>query len=128
MLGRIAGALVFSLFVAAAPVHAEGRKPTDPRVAKASEQMNMAIQACWNRPDFKGKVPVVTLKVLLAKDGSLIGSPHVLRPKKSKVFKAIADSAIRAVNRCAPFSTVPENPDLYEDLKEIYMNFHSPAL
>ncbi|MFJ7352586.1 hypothetical protein ACIQWS_00310 [Phyllobacterium sp. NPDC097923] len=127
MFGRIAGVLAIVILAATGSSRAEDAKPFDPNIAKAAQQIKMAVQRCWNRPEYKGPPLIVTLKVQLAKDGSIVGKPEILRPKKDKTFNSIAESAVRAIMRCAPFNTVPENPNLYEYLNKIEMSFHSPA-
>lgn len=127
MFGRIAGVLCFSLFIATAPVHAEDKAPVDPRLAAIVEQLKMAVTPCWLAPDTSKTPPlVVTVKIQLAKDGSIIGQPKVLTPKKTKAYDLIAKNAVRAIMRCAPFKTIPENADLYDKLKDVNINFHSP--
>ena len=128
MLGRIAGAACFSLLIATAPVHAEDKKPADPRLTQLAEQLRMAVTRCWLPPVAPKNQPLeVTVKFQLAKDGSIVGTPEILKPQKGEFFKSLAESAVRAVKRCSPLNTVAENPDLYDDLKEIIMHFHSPA-
>ncbi|QND51481.1 hypothetical protein HB779_05895 [Phyllobacterium sp. 628] len=127
MLGRIAGALGFSLLMATAPVHAEDKKPVDPRIMKIADELRMAVSRCWLPPAAPKSPPLrVAVKLQLAKDGSIIGQPQVTTPKKSNAYDLLAKSTVQALVRCAPYKVVAENPDLYEDLKEINMNFVSP--
>ncbi|WP_210278024.1 cell envelope integrity protein TolA [Phyllobacterium myrsinacearum] len=113
--------------MAAAPVHAEDNESANRSLAAIAEKIKFNIQTCWNRPDTgKDNVSTVTVRFTLDKDGTIIGAPEIVNPSKSKNFELIANSAIRAVTRCAPYSVVAENPALYDDLKEIILNFSSP--
>ena len=50
---------------------------------------------------------VPQLRIRMAQDGSLIGQPALLNPPSDPNLKSLADSAIRAVNRCNPLE-IPE--------------------
>ena len=50
----------------------------------------------------------------MAQDGSLIGQPSLLNPPSDPNLKSLADSAIRAVNRCNPLE-IPERFRPYYD-------------
>ncbi|PRD52898.1 TonB C-terminal domain-containing protein [Phyllobacterium myrsinacearum] len=128
MVGRIAGAACFSLLMATVPVRAEDRKLVDSRFAAVVKELRASVQACWNKPDMnKDDTSVVTVIIRLAKDGTIIGKPEIQSRSKDKAFGLLAESAVRAVTRCAPYSAVVKNPDFYEYLKVIYMSFYNPA-
>lgn len=125
---RVTIALSFWIFVASVPVHAAEKKPPNPNLAAIAEKIKFGIQTCWNIPvtGKEGRPTVVTMRIKLDKDGTVIGKPEIVNPSKNKNFELLAKSAIRAVTRCAPYSLVAENPALYDDLKEIILNFSSP--
>lgn len=50
---------------------------------------------------------VPQLRIRMAQDGSLIGQPALINPPSDPNLKSLADSAIRAVNRCNPLE-IPE--------------------
>ena len=57
---------------------------------------------------------VPQLRIRMAQDGSLIGQPSLLNPPNDPNLKSLADSAIRAVNRCNPLE-IPERFRPYYD-------------
>lgn len=57
---------------------------------------------------------VPSVRVRMAPDGSLIGEPALLNPPTDPNLRSLADSAIRAVNRCNPMP-VPERFKPYYD-------------
>lgn len=94
------------------------------------DRMMYEVQACWNMPAFKeGDVlPETQVTVNVEKDGSLLSDPIVLKSGKDTLGKQLAESAVRAVKRCAPFKTVKDNPQAYEQLRTIIFNFKPSAL
>ncbi len=99
--------------------------------ARAAATLEQAIRAqitpCWNPPvgaEDAGKMTVV-LKIRMRKDGSVIGLPDIvsqtgLSARNGAYGRAFADSARRAVVRCAPLK-LPV--DLYEAWAEFELNF-----
>ena len=98
--------------------------------ARATASLIAAIRAqivpCWNPPigGADAKKMTVLLGIQLAKDGSVIGRPTVLgqiggngNPGYAKAF---ADTAVRAVLRCAPLKLPP---DMFEAWKSFELNF-----
>ena len=57
---------------------------------------------------------VPQLRIRMAQDGSLMGEPSLLNPPSDPNLKSLADSAIRAVNRCNPMD-IPERFRPYYD-------------
>ena len=57
---------------------------------------------------------VPQVRINMAQDGSLIGQPALLNPPSDPNLKSLADSAIRAVNRCNPLG-IPERFRPYYD-------------
>jgi len=79
--------------------------------AQAQDNMRVAqsvleqVQRCWNLPNgFEGHT--VIIDVVLLGDGSLEGPPQVsLNSIKAETKLApLVESAVRAVERCAPFT------------------------
>lgn len=57
---------------------------------------------------------VPAVRVRMAEDGSLIGQPALLNPPSDPNLRSLADSAVRAVNRCNPMS-IPDRFKPYYD-------------
>ncbi|EJN03123.1 cell envelope integrity protein TolA [Phyllobacterium sp. YR531] len=94
------------------------------------DRMMNEIQACWALPAYKqGDIlPETKVTVNVGKDGSLLSDPIVLKSGTDPLGKQLAESAVRAIKRCAPFKTVKDNPDSYEKLRTIVFNFKPSAL
>lgn len=57
---------------------------------------------------------VPTIRIHMAQDGSLIGQPAIVNPPRDPNLQSLADSAIRAVNKCNPLP-IPERFRPYYD-------------
>lgn len=62
----------------------------------------------------------------LRPDGSLDGDPVVLDARDDPAFQTLADSALRAIKRCAPFVVLPQEREHYERWRTIVLNFRTP--
>lgn len=88
------------------------------------EALHNEIAGCWIPPDMKGAKPgPVVVKVRLKRDGSLAARPTVENPPKAKEAKLLAASAVRAVERCAPFRSMKRTRVPYERWRELKLNF-----
>lgn len=82
-----------------------------------------AISKCWNVPAGVADAPglIVTVKMHLNQDGSIQGVPEVTSGGGADgVGRAAAESAKRAVARCAPYN-LPA--DKYDSWSEVIVNF-----
>lgn len=85
--------------------------------AAESSQTNLVqqIQRCWNIP--YGETPTkISVRVKLARDGSIQGKPEVLNASPNGPFAA---AAVRAILRCAPYAAVQAHPEKYEAMRDI---------
>lgn len=88
--------------------------------AELTALLQRQIQHCHDVPHELVKDKTATLYIRLKRDGSLEAPPDVLsRPAKSR----LAQLAIRAVNRCAPFKIPPEFADSYAIWKDLHVEF-----
>ncbi|MCG7507270.1 hypothetical protein [Mesorhizobium retamae] len=88
------------------------------------EALHNEIAGCWMPPDMKGAKPgPIVVKVRLKRDGSLAARPTVENPPKAKEAKLLAASAVRAVERCAPFRSMKRTRVPYERWRELKLNF-----
>jgi hypothetical protein len=85
------------------------------------------IAPCWIMPTVEGKPggPVI-IKVLLKRDGSLAKKPTTVGSPRDKASKALAASAVKAVERCAPYDGLQRHQKSYEQWRELRINF-APA-
>lgn len=82
------------------------------------DALRRQIARCWNPP--VGSVGaadlVVRVQMNLAEDGSLRGNAAVVNSSGNPAFQAAADSALRAVRRCAPYSLPFEKYSAWQDV------------
>lgn len=82
------------------------------------DALRRQIARCWNPP--VGSVGaadlVVRVQMNLSEDGSLRGTAAVVNSSGNPSFQAAADSALRAVRRCAPYSLPFEKYSAWQDV------------
>ena len=72
-------------------------------------------RGCWSYFGLGATADYVpTIRIHMAQDGSLIGAPSIVNPPRDPNLKSLADSAIRAVNKCNPLP-IPERFRPYYD-------------
>ena len=72
-------------------------------------------RGCWSYFGLGGTQDYVpTVRIHMAQDGSLIGAPAIINPPRDPNLKSLADSALRAVNKCNPLP-IPERFRPYYD-------------
>ena len=106
-----------------------------PRTARVDPRATATLQAairaqvapCWNPPIGGADVKKMTvvLHIELAKDGSVVGRPDVVSQTgatagNADYARAFAETARRAVLRCAPLKLPPE---MYDVWKSFELNF-----
>ncbi len=87
------------------------------------DALRSRLMQCWNPPAgvADAKDLVVQVQFQLQQDGSLIASPRVMNRGSNALFQVAAESAVRAVQRCAPFNFLPAAK--YDAWKEVEINF-----
>lgn len=67
------------------------------------------IKQCWNVPAGVRDAENIEIRVYfeLRKDGSVAGMPRLLEGSRNAAGPAIAESAIRAIQQCQPYSFLP---------------------
>jgi hypothetical protein len=87
------------------------------------EALRNRLADCWDLPvAAKGVRGVVaTLHIRFKPDGSLAGQPEVVNSSNDPAFPMLAESATRAVTKCAPFSFLPAAK--YDAWKEVRVDF-----
>jgi outer membrane biosynthesis protein TonB len=86
------------------------------------DALRARIAQCWSPPPggLGAEQIVVKLRLKLNEDGTLIGYPSVANSGSSPFFQAAADSAVRAVYQCQPY-TLPS--DKYALWRDMILNF-----
>lgn len=75
------------------------------------------LKSCWTiAPDDVGSGRTVTLRVTLTPDGA-VEQAEIVDPDKSAAGRRLAAGAIRAVERCAPYSFSAESFEQWKKLE-----------
>lgn len=77
------------------------------------------ISRCWNPPiGVQGAENlIVAIRISLRRDGTLSGAPEVDGTVSGGAERVAAESALRAVRRCAPYQLPPEKYDTWRDIR-----------
>ncbi len=105
-----------------------------PQVGKAADTPRLtgeeiaglreAVLRCWTPPQPQaGSSAAVKVRFRLTPSGELDGTPQVVEAADGASGQVLGQSAIRAVQRCAPYS-LPKAK--YEAWREIVINFVHP--
>lgn len=110
-----------------APTRPESRRPRIEGAITSGEieAIRRHFQGCWVLPEGLRDVPemVVRVRFSLSPDGSLRTNPIIVERSRmrSSDFRAMAESAQRAVQECTPLQRFPEGS--YEQWREIELAF-----
>jgi colicin import membrane protein len=82
------------------------------------DALRARIAQCWNPPPggLGADAIIVKLRLKLNEDGSLIGYPSVANSGSSPFFQAAADSAVRAVFQCQPYTLPSDKYSVWRDM------------
>jgi colicin import membrane protein len=87
------------------------------------DALRARLRDCWTVPVgvAEARDLVVTVRIQFNKDGSLSTDPVLMNHGSHPAFQAAAESALRGVRRCAPYSFMP--PLKYEAWKDVIVDF-----
>jgi outer membrane biosynthesis protein TonB len=87
------------------------------------DALRARLRECWNLPVgvAEARDLIVTVRIAFNKDGSLSSEPAVMNHGSHPVFQVAAESALRAVRRCAPYSFLPIAK--YDSWKDVIVDF-----
>ncbi len=109
---------------AAPPRSAQGAPGGQDDRMSASEidYFRSQISRCWTPPTggLGAEEIVVKLRIELNKDGTLVRPPQIANAGASPFFTAAADSAMRAVFQCQPYTMPAEK---YSQWRDMLLNF-----
>lgn len=90
------------------------------------DALTAAVTACFNPPVGAEGVDqmVVPLRVTFTVDGDLAGPPQIKAVPAGPAGQAVAEAAVRAVQRCAPYPFLPK--DKFDSWQVVNMNFSPP--
>jgi colicin import membrane protein len=84
------------------------------------DALRARIQQCWNPPAglADARDLVVVVRIRFNQDGSLSAEPTLSNSVSHPTFQIAAESALRAVKRCAPYSFMPiAKYDVWKDVE-----------
>jgi colicin import membrane protein len=83
------------------------------------------IEKCYSPPIgvSSGEASVPQLDIRLNVDGSLAGEPRIVRGGSSSLDRAVADAAVRAARRCAPFKIPTQFAPYFNDWRLLNVEF-----
>jgi outer membrane biosynthesis protein TonB len=86
------------------------------------DALRARIAQCWNPPVAGVGVAgfTVKLRLQLNQDGSLTQAPQIMNSGNSPIYRAAADSAVRAVWQCQPYQLSPAK---YGQWRDMVLNF-----
>jgi colicin import membrane protein len=87
------------------------------------DALRARIQQCWNPPAGAAEARdlIVQVRILFKPDGSLAAEPSLLTRTSSGYQQIAAESALRAIRRCAPYSFMPVAK--YDAWKDVEVTF-----
>jgi colicin import membrane protein len=87
------------------------------------DALRARIQQCWSPPVglAEARDLIVVVRIVFNRDGSLTRDPTVSNHGAHPMFNVAAESALRAVRRCAPYSFMP--PAKYDVWKDVEVTF-----
>jgi outer membrane biosynthesis protein TonB len=84
------------------------------------DALRARIQQCWNPPAglADARDLIVVVRIRFNQDGSLSAEPTLSNSVSHPTFQIAAESALRAVRRCAPYSFMPiAKYDIWKDVE-----------
>lgn len=96
------------------------RTGTNARLSQTEiDALRAQIQRCWNPPvgAENAKDLVVRVRIALSPVGELQGEPILVNRGGSPYFQSAAESAMRAVRRCAPYNLPATKYDAWRDVE-----------
>ncbi len=87
------------------------------------DALRARLRQCWNVPVgvAEARDLIVTVRIQFNQDGSLQSDPRLMNSGGHPAFQVAAESALRAVRSCAPFSFLPAAK--YEAWKDVIVDF-----
>lgn len=83
------------------------------------DALRAQIQACWNPPvgAENAQELIVRLRVQFRTDGTLSAEPVLMNNGSSQYFRVAAESAMRAVRRCQPYTLPAAKYEVWRDVE-----------
>ena len=88
-----------------------------------TDALRARLRQCWMVPVglADARDLIITVRIQFNKDGSLATDPHLTNTGSHPAFQVAAESALRAVRSCAPYTFLPVAK--YDAWKDIIVDF-----
>lgn len=88
------------------------------------------LQRCWSPPAWVTGAEQLrpVIRIRLNETGGLLEQPVVISPSSETGMRAMEESALRAVQRCAPIKIPQQFQSFYNDWKDIVITFDVSAM
>jgi colicin import membrane protein len=88
------------------------------------------MERCYSPPvgSSAGATTLPVIDLRLNPDGTLAGEPRVMRAGASAVDNAVAQAALRAVRRCAPYRVPAQFAPYFHEWQQLNVEFETAAL
>ena len=87
-------------------------------VAELFTLLHRQLGGCWAIP--VGAKAAATVRFSLNRDGSLAGAPTLVKTTTYAQSQAVAESALLAVQRCAPFKLPADKYELWKEVEVVF--------
>lgn len=100
------------------PVHGQSSGKELTMAVNEIDALRAKIAQCWSPPPggLGADAIIVKVRLQLNEDGSLVGYPSVANSGDSPFFQAAADSAVRAVYQCQPYTLPSDKYSVWRDM------------
>ncbi len=91
-----------------------------PRLTQSEiDALRAQIQACWNPPlgAENAQDLIVKVRIQFRTDGTLSAEPQLMNRGSGAYFQVAAESAMRAVRRCAPYTLPAAKYEVWKDVE-----------
>jgi len=105
--------------------NATGPKLNPSQKGQFGDAIKDQLSQCWSPPAgvMDGHTLKPMIKFNLQPDGSVVGQPVVMNDQSSPAFRAMADSAMRAIRKCSPFKIPVQFAPFHNDWKDTTVIF-----
>ncbi len=102
-----------------------GTRLTQSETARLVGLIRDQIQPCWSPPVGLANADQIRVRIDIAMnpDGSLNGRPRIVNPTSDPAFRAVSESAVRAILRCSPMRLPTEMYDRPNGWRAIEFQF-----
>lgn len=98
----------------------------DRALSGVQQALGSKVGQCWNIPAVNGSasnLPKPVIRFRLSPSGEVIGTPVIVNGSQQPQFKAVAESAVRAVKKCSPYTVPADFTRLYPGGEDIEVSF-----